>query len=430
MALKRLENLVTTLLGIILGGIVLHAPITVWLGTLAPQYAVVIKSWKELLMAVTVPLIIYIVSKRKLWPELLSDKLFWLITIYAGLHIVLLGVFWTGINSTLAGLAIDLRYLLYFSLVYVFIRAAPTKATVLKNIAIAGALIVAAFSFLQVTILPKDVLSQIGYGEDTIQPYLTVDRNDDYVRINGTLRGPNPLGAYMVIVLAVTVAYLLRERIQKKDMRIIIPLLIGGFVGLYFSYSRSALLAGIGAIGLVGLLTVGRRLPRGWWIGLFITLGILAGSLFALRDTSFISNVILHENPEGGSAISSNDDHWTSLLDGTDRMLRQPFGAGVGSTGSASLYGESSGLIIENQYLFIAHESGWLGLILFGALLVLILWKLWQRRANYLALGLLTSGIGLTFIGLLLPVWVDETVAIVWWGLAAMVLASTNYHKR
>jgi hypothetical protein len=32
----------------------------------------------------------------------------------------------------------------------------------------------------------------------------------------------------------------------------------------------------------------------------------------------------------------------------------------------------------------------------------------------------LASGIGLALIGLLLPVWVDDTVSIVWWGLAAI----------
>ncbi|HRQ98131.1 MAG TPA: hypothetical protein PK265_02290, partial [Candidatus Saccharibacteria bacterium] len=79
-------------------------------------------------------------------------------------------------------------------------------------------------------------------------------------------------------------------------------------------------------------------------------------------------------------------------------------------------------LIIENQYLFIAHEVGWLGLILFVSIYVAVLMKLWDRRKNYLALGVFASGIGLALIGLLLPVWVDDTTAIIWWGLAAIAL--------
>jgi hypothetical protein len=104
-------------------------------------------------------------------------------------------------------------------------------------------------------------------------------------------------------------------------------------------------------------------------------------------------------------------------------MRRQPIGGGVGSTGSASLMTDSP-LFIENQYLFIAHETGWFGLGLFIALMSLLLVRLWRYRRDWLALGVLTSGIGLSCIGLLLPVWVDDTVSIIWWGLAAIALAS------
>src|SRR5690606_22490851 len=130
-----------------------------------------------------------------------------------------------------------------------------------------------------------------------------------------------------------------------------------------------------------------------------------------------------------GSPISSNDDHITSLIDGTDRMLRQPFGAGIGSTGSASLMGDSP-LIIENQYLFIAHEVGWFGLVLFLVLFGLILQKLWQQRSDWVSLGVFASGIGLACIGMLLPVWADDTVAIIWWGLAATAIASGGNNAR
>ena len=105
-------------------------------------------------------------------------------------------------------------------------------------------------------------------------------------------------------------------------------------------------------------------------------------------------------------------------------MVHQPFGAGIGSTGSASLYGAQP-LIVENQYLFIAHEVGWIGLALFLIIFVKILQQLWKRRADWLALGVFASGIGLALIGLLLPVWVDDTVAIIWWGLAAVAIAGS-----
>ena len=151
---------------------------------------------------------------------------------------------------------------------------------------------------------------------------------------------------------------------------------------------------------------------------------VFAGGLFAFRNSSFVSNVLLHENPSGGSLVSSNANHVASLQTGWRQAMLQPLGAGVGSTGSASLFGGSPE-VIENQYLFTAHESGWLGLGLFVAIFTLILIRLWHRRSDWLALGTFASGLGLAFIGLLLPVWVDDTVSIVWWGLAALALGGS-----
>lgn len=205
-------------------------------------------------------------------------------------------------------------------------------------------------------------------------------------------------------------------------------LIIGSLVALWWSYSRSALGATGIAAGVVVAAGFYQKIPRKVWIGGFIVVGIIGGSCFAARDSHFVANVILHENPQGGSVTKSNDGHIDSLQDGTARLLRQPFGAGVGSTGSASLDSDEP-LIIENQYLFIAHESGWLGLALFVALFSLILQRLWHRKEDWLALGVLASGVGLTVIGLLQPVWVDDTVSIVWWGLAGIALGGV-YGKR
>jgi hypothetical protein len=156
---------------------------------------------------------------------------------------------------------------------------------------------------------------------------------------------------------------------------------------------------------------------------------VVAAGLIAARDTSFVSNVILHENQNGGSEISSNEGHVESLQYGITQLFREPLGSGVGSTGSASLFGAQP-TIVENQYLFVGHEIGWLGLVLFLVLFVLIVIRLWKRKKDWLALGLFASGIGLGLVGILLPVWVDDTVSIIWWGLAATALAGGVYDRR
>jgi hypothetical protein len=420
---SRLVKVYVTGIVIILAGIVVHAPLSVWLGTVFPDASLLIKSWKELVMLVLVPLAIMIVARRRLWRELLSDWVFCLIIIYTALHLVLTAVMYQGLTATAAGLAIDLRYILFFGLVYVLIRVAPQYRSLLLKVAAVGAAIVVGFAALQL-FLPRDILSSIGYGPDTIAPYLTVDKNPDYVRVNSTLRGPNPLGAYAGIVLALLAALVIAKGQQfvRKYTGAIGILAVCSVVALWISYSRSALVAGVVAVGVVCAATIMRRLSRRSWIILSVLVCATIGGLIAGQNSSFVSNVLLHENPDGGSAISSNDDHVSSLQTGTDRLLRQPFGAGVGSTGSASLHGDSP-IIIENQYLFIAHETGWLGLLLFVVVFGLVMVRLWQCRTDWLALGLFASGLGLALIGLLLPVWVDDTVAIVWWGLSAIAMA-------
>ena len=292
-------------------------------------------------------------------------------------------------------------------------------------------MVVLIFAVLQVFVLPHDILRYIGYSTQTITPYLTVDLNYDFVRINSTLRGPNPLGAYAGVILAIIAAAVVRGKIapDKKRIGIAIGLAIAAAVALWASYSRSAAGAAIIMVGIVLVVGLRHLLSRRVWIAGAVVTFALVGGLFAIRDSPFVSNVILHENPNGGSAEKSNDGHVDSLQDGTARMVRQPFGAGIGSTGSASL-GTDQPLIIENQYLFIAHETGWIGLTVFIGLFGLILRRLWQRRRDWLALGVFASGIGLAVIGLLLPVWVDDTVSIVWWGLAAVALAGGVYGKR
>ena len=80
-------------------------------------------------------------------------------------------------------------------------------------------------------------------------------------------------------------------------------------------------------------------------------------------------------------------------------------------------------MIIENQYLFVAHEAGWLCLAIYLAVLVAVLRRLWRRRDDWLALGVFLSGVGLSIVGLFLPVFADDVVALVWWGLSALIIA-------
>lgn len=416
---------------VIFGGIVIHAPLSVGFGTLFPEMELLIKSWKEILIFAASVLAGYIVWRKKAWRELLNDRIIQVALVYVALHLLTASAFLTGFTATIAGLMIDLRFVAFFILIYICIAFAPEYRKRFLQVGAAGALVVVGFGTLQL-FLPVDILSHIGYSENTIQPYLTVDKNPDFVRINSTLRGPNPLGAYIAVVLGLLTAAFFTRRIDIRRPKIVLAAGLAALcslIVLWVTYSRSAVAAAAFTVFLTVIVAGRHLISRRMWIAGCVVAFALIGGIVVGREHSFIENVVLHENDESGSPVSSNDDHVASLADGSERMLRQPIGAGIGSTGSASLLSDNS-LIIENQYLFVAHEVGWLGLVLFLLLFLLILKRLWLFRGDWLCLGALTSGVGLACIGLLQPVWVDDTVSIIWWGLAAVGVASGEKYVR
>lgn len=422
-----LEYVPAWLLLAVLGFIVIHAPMTVWISAHAPGMALAAKAWKELLSALAALLTGIALWKNGMLANFLRRPLVLLALAYTALHIIMCGVYPQPGVAVAAGLLINLRYILYFVTVMGFLYLYPRYKQSFIRIGAVGAAIVVGFAVLQLFI-PKETLSLLGYGHSTIEPYMTVDKNPDFIRHNSTLRGPNPLGAYAVMVLAAVGAYVASHRQQLKTWRqrtLPIGLLVAGMVALWISYSRSALIGAVLALAVVAAWKFRLRLTRKNWLVLGAVVITCAAGLLLAKDTYFVQNVILHNNPTTGATIDSNTAHADSLAQGWQRLVLQPLGAGVGSTGSASLIG-GDGTIIENAYLMVAHESGWIGLVLFIAIFVTAMKQLWQRRGDWLALGLFASGIGLAVIGLMLPVWADDTVSLVWWGLAATAITGGN----
>ena len=421
-----LDRTIAGLLVVIMALIVVHAPLSVFIGSKAPAVALGIKAWKEILMVIAALLIILRYGQR-LARDFRRDPLVILCGLYIVLHIVLALPAANGGLAAIAGLMVDLRYIAYFILIYVVTRYNPRYRAWLWHTAAIGTAVVLGFLLAQF-VLPVDFLKHLGYNEATIAPYMLVDMNPAFVRYNSTLRGPNPLGAYAIIVVSIATAWWLIRAKKLRDKRwLALPAFYAviGTVAAWVSYSRSALAAAAGSIGLVAALRFGRRVSRRVWLsGIGIMLMCIAG-LYLIRNTEFFHTVIIHDNPTTGARTTSNDDHVKSLSAGIARMTQQPLGAGVGTTGSAAMYG-SMPHIIENQYVMVAHEVGWLGLVLFVVIYVLVLRGLWKQRRQWYAVGLWASGFGLALVGIVLPVWADDTVSIVWWGLAAAV-CSKNY---
>jgi len=184
----------------------IHAPLTVWVGTHWPDYALFVKAWKEVLLLIVLLLFVIDVTLRRQWQRWLSDRIIQLALAFALWHGVVALLVPTSGLALLSGLLIDLRFVALGVAVYVFVSNCPQYRRWLLRMLGAGAVIVIGFAAAQL-VLPRDVLVPLGYGPTTIEPYQTVDSNSAYVRINSTLRGPNPLGAYASTVLTLIVAY-------------------------------------------------------------------------------------------------------------------------------------------------------------------------------------------------------------------------------
>jgi len=405
-----------------MGLIAIHAPLTVFFGAQFPQIAVGIKAWKEVLMLMAFVLLTIDYIRRKAVRAEFKDKLLRLIRAYVVLHLLLLMVHRLPINAVIAGLMIDLRYLIYFLLVYLFLKAYPVYKESFLRVAMTGAAIVVGFAVLQL-VLPHNFLAYFGYGDTTIQPYITIDKNPEFVRENSTLRGPNPLGAYAVMVLSSVAAYWVgqRKKLNDNTRTILIFFAIAGLISLIVSYARSAWLGAI--IALAAVFAIKNKGVVTWRKAGYIAGGvvIISALVYGARSSDLVQNALIHNNPTTGASVDSNTQHLESVTSGLISMLTHPLGQGVGSTGSASLFTDNP-TVVENQFLFVAHEAGWLGLVLFVAITWMVLARLWRKRSDWMALAAFSSGIGLVVVGLLLPVWADDTVSIVWWGLAAVVL--------
>lgn len=402
-----------------------HAFLTVWLSSLVGHYTA-LRLWKEMLLAICMLGTVTLVAiDHKIRNHTLSRRLVWLIFAYMFLTLAW-GLLTLNQHDVTAkalgyGLIVNLRYLAFFLVTW----ALALRVSRLKNnwwwLVYSPAIAVVAFGLLQILVLPDDFLRHFGYGLSTIPAVETINHNARYVRIASTLRGANPLGAYLLIPLSVVTVWMIRN--ERRNWRQAL-FLVAAAVVLIFTFSRSAW---IGAALTIGTVLLMSHLSR--WTGrlALIIVGCLVGlGIFAavvLRHNVHFQNLVLHTQTHSAVSSTSDQGHSTALKTGLKDLSRHPLGAGPGTAGPASVYNNHSVRIAENYYIQIGQEVGWLGLGMFILINTGVGYLLFVRRDDTLARSLFASLIGLSFIGLLSHVWTDDTVAYIWWGLAGIAVA-------
>lgn len=411
---------------IIIALVPFHAFLTVWLSSAFGHYTA-LRLWKEALLLVIGLAVLYLLmTDHKIRSHTLTRRLVWLVVAYAVLQLAIGAISLRFSNVTPKavgyGLLVNLRFLAFFLLVW----AVALRTGRLKNrwsrLLLWPAAVVIGFGVLQAFVLPDDFLRHFGYGSGTIEPFETVNNNRDYVRIASTLRGPNPLGAYLIVPIT-GLAVVLFSATKKWRYA---ALLTAGLVVLGFSFSRSGLLGAFVSLGIVTAIMARADQAKKIIISLVaavLVLGIV-GSVVVHKSRQ-LENIVLHTETNSKVATSSNDGHIGSVKGAFGDIVDHPFGRGPGTAGPASVYNNGSPRIAENYFLQLGQEVGLLGMGMFILINAGVGFLLWSRRKDPLALTLFASLIGISLVNLLSHAWTDDTLAYVWWGLAGIAMVYT-----
>lgn len=404
----------------------LHIFLSTWLGT---SFGILefTKIFKDIVLVIGF-LLAFVASVRQPWfKSLLKDKLVWLIGDYAALTLLLAIIKPNDQDAELLGVVYNLRFLLFFLYGWLLARLFEPQQIVktATKLVLAVGVVVLLFGVVQYTLLPDNALTSVGYSRaNGVLPAFFIDNKPDLERVMSTVRDPNSLGSYIIIIISIALSYFLLSK-NKNVKQVALGLLLLGTLCLYFTFSRSAWLGMFVALAVLAALILKEnnklRLNKKYIIAAFVTAVIGLASVYALRDTYLVQNIIFHSD-EQTVLEDPNELRIRFWQESVAAAVLQPGGFGPGTAGLASIRNEKQGTILnENYYLQILYEVGMLGLILFIAILIYVAVRLYRvSHTSPLVLALLASLAGLMLTNFLVHIWTNEAVAYTWWGLTGL----------
>jgi uncharacterized membrane protein YhaH (DUF805 family) len=396
-----------------------HVLISTWVGS-SLGLLTVTKILKDVVLVVGLVMAFLAVDKSTL-RKLARDKLAWLIVAYTALTLVMALIRSVEQDAEVLGIVYNLRFLamfVYATLIISWAGAGFRKRAV--RIVVCAGLIVAAFGVIQYTLLPSNALSHLGYSKvNGTPPAFFIDEKPDLERVMSTLKDPNSLGSYLLIIVFL-IPIVFKSR-RKQLVYVGITLLC-----LWLTFSRGAVLGLIVATATFYIIKNRNqkffsKSLRKVLIPLVTILIIVTGGLLVLRHSYLVQNVILHADQKT-VLEDPNQLRIRFFKESLARIYHNPFGSGPGTAGIVSIRNQTQGTILnENYYLQIATEVGLLGLTLFLAIIILTAKRLYDAHTHE-SLALLASLAGLLLTSLLIHTWSNEALAYTWWGLAGLYL--------
>ena len=406
-----------------------HALLSVWAGSNFGHYTF-IRLWKEILIiSILLPVLFYLFTNYSFNKFSKTSLLLYISLGYILISLIVSLIAYKSRDINLKafgyGMDINLRYIFFFWLCLFLSKHSKWLRTNCMNILLIPGILVVVFGLAQHFILPADFLKHFGYSTLTIIPFQTVDSNNAYIRLQSTLRGANPLGVYLVLIMP---GYLYKLIKSGHKARLLWgAMTISSLIVLFYSYSRSAYIGALISCSLVIWVLASKKLKKIFLIASAVLIALVIGLFIVLKNNTTFQDTVLHTSNTTKSQVSSNQKHQSSIISGLKDVASHPLGSGVGSAGPASVYNNHPSKIAENYYVQIAQETGIIGFGLLISILILIGVNLVKSIHNPMSLILFASLIGISFVNLLSHAWADDTISLLWFGLAGIALAPEVY---
>jgi hypothetical protein len=423
----------------LLGYMPVHIFLSTWFGT---SFGVleVARVAKDGVLLVGAGLVLIPAIQTGVVKRLVRDKLLWIIVAFVLLNIVLALTRQTDLDAEFLGLTYNVRFLIFFVWAWLLATLDNTGSllrTSCKVVLAVGAAVV-AFGLFQYVVLPDDTLKHLGYARPNgVLPAFFIDDKPDLERIMSTVRDPNSLGSYLLIILGLSSARFLTElRTQRKVQFGVLGAATA--LAIFWTFSRAAWIGAVVTVAAVVVLSAARNIGRirrykvPILFGITTLLVVCVGLMAAFWNSYLVQNVVLHAD-QSTVLEDPNELRLRFWQESVEDVLVEPLGSGPGTAGLASIRNDTKTVLNENYYFQMAQELGIAGFVLFIGILVLVAKRLLTQvaRKNQVAVAVLASFFGLLVTNFLAHIWANEAVAYTWWGLAGLLLAvPRNSHNK
>lgn len=429
---KFLEKSAIYIFLILLAYMPFHVFLSTWIGV---TFGIldVLKALKDVVLLVGVFLSVIVLVNEKNISHIFKNKIVILISIFILLNTTYFFIFDNYVESEILSLVYGVRFLLFFVYGYLITQFKGFDKDEfikkVKKIVIYSGIIVAFVGISQVMYLPDNLYDSFGYSDKAGTPanyYIGDSKQDE--RAFSTLKDPNSLGSYMIIIILILIAEVTKKKSRILSKKVLYSFIVISTLCLTLTYSRSAALGLLVAVGIYFYFdkSLNPKIKKFAGIAVLTTSVLCILAVLIFRNSYFIQTVVFHIDETTVSENTSNSIRSNAIKESIERIQEKPLGEGLGTAGPSALKNTEQKVgLTENHYLQVAVELGIIGLSIFIAITVLLAIKLYKIKDDNLSLAVLASFMGLIITNNLVHIWSNEAVAYTWWGIAGIVIYSS-----